>query len=177
LQNYKLALVRIFGDWSGRALELYPAGNDEDVIAAATELASDRFLGFSTWRWVEVHGKSARVPTFYYYYSRPRPAPVGAGQVRERGAVHSAEIEYAMGNLATNKVFAWTPDDYEVSRVMQSYFVNFIKRGNPNAADLPRWDDYQASPEHPRLTIDVDTRQAPDNKRSHYRLIDAVQRR
>jgi para-nitrobenzyl esterase len=32
-----------------------------------------------------------------------------------RGAVHSAEIEYAMGNLVTNKVFAWTPDDYKVS--------------------------------------------------------------
>ena len=33
------------------------------------------------------------------------------------GAVHSAEIEYAMGNLATNKVYAWTPDDYKVSEV------------------------------------------------------------
>ena len=29
------------------------------------------------------------------------------------GAVHSAEIEYVMGNLPTNHVYDWTPDDYK----------------------------------------------------------------
>ena len=39
-----------------------------------------------------------------------------------KGRVHSAEIEYAMGNLASNKVYAWTEDDYNVSKIMQEYF-------------------------------------------------------
>jgi carboxylesterase type B len=56
-----------------------------------------------------------------------------------RGAAHSAEIEYALGNSPTNKVYAWTPDDYKVSETMQSYFANFIKTGNPNGTDLPTW--------------------------------------
>src|SRR2546423_3922933 len=56
-----------------------------------------------------------------------------------RGAVHSAEIEYAMGNLATNKVYAWTTDDYKVSELMEEYFANFVKRGDPNGAGLPNW--------------------------------------
>ena len=53
-----------------------------------------------------------------------------------RGAVHSAEIEYAMGNLAGNKVFEWTPDDQKVSATMQEYFANFVKTGNPNGPGL-----------------------------------------
>ena len=56
-----------------------------------------------------------------------------------KGAVHSAEIEYAFGNLAGNEVFAWTDEDYKVSKVMQNFFANFIKTGNPNGANLPEW--------------------------------------
>ncbi len=57
--------------------------------------------------------------------------------------LYSAEIEYAMGNLGTNKVYAWTPDDHKVSQQMQDYFANFIKSGNPNGKDLAApwvWD-------------------------------------
>ena len=177
LQNYKLALLRIFGDRSGTAIELYPAADDEAVMSAATELASDRFLGYSTWEWVETHGRTARLPTFYYYYSRARPAPVSPSQPRERGAVHSAEIEYAMGNLGTNKVFAWTPDDYKVSETMQSYFENFIKDGDPNGSGLPHWDAYNSGDTYPRMTIDVNSRLEPDTRRQRYlQLGESLQR-
>ena len=50
------------------------------------------------------------------------------------GAVHSADIEYVMGNLAGNPVFAWTPDDHTVSETFQSFVANFVKTGNPNGA-------------------------------------------
>ena len=56
-----------------------------------------------------------------------------------RGAVHSAEIEYALGNLSTNKVFDWTDDDYKVSKIMQEYFANFIKRVPRRTWGLPAW--------------------------------------
>src|SRR5215510_3628555 len=103
----------------------------------AQELASDRFISYSTWKWVDVATKTGGKPTYYYLYARPRPAMgteigpeigdvlpgLAVGVVRgqqaaanprpqSRGAVHSAEIEYAMGNLDLNKVYAWTPDDY-----------------------------------------------------------------
>ena len=38
-----------------------------------------------------------------------------------------------------NKVYAWTPDDYKVSEVMQGYFANFVKTGDPNGPGLPTW--------------------------------------
>ena len=52
-------------------------------------------------------------------------------------ASHAPEIEYALGNLTTNNLYAWTADDYKVSAIMELYFANFIKTGNPNAAGLP----------------------------------------
>ncbi|MEO7051065.1 MAG: carboxylesterase family protein, partial [Rhodanobacter sp.] len=55
------------------------------------------------------------------------------------GAVHSGEIEYALGNLASNHVYAWTRADQRTSRTMDGYFVNFIKTGNPNGTGLPHW--------------------------------------
>jgi para-nitrobenzyl esterase len=150
-------------------------------MLSARELASDRFLGYSTWKWVDLHGQTSDRPTFYYFYTRARPATVvpSAGQPTgpttiAPGAVHSAEIEYAMGNLETNKVFAWTSDDFKVSRVMQDYFANFIKTGDPNGAGLPEWRAYNSEPTFPRLTIDVETRLGPDTRRMRYRLLDAI---
>ena len=86
-----------------------------------------------------------------------------------RGAVHSAEIEYALGNLGSNDVYAWTPDDYKVSNVMQSYFANFIKKGNPNGAGLPEWPAMSTSR---FMKIDVESRAETDKTRARYLFLD-----
>jgi para-nitrobenzyl esterase len=98
--------------------------------------------------------------------STPRPPA-------SRGAVHSAEIEYAMGNLATNKVFDWTADDYKVSEIMQGYFANFVKTGNPNGQGLPQWPAANSAPAQVML-IDVDTRAQSDNTRDRYLFLDSI---
>jgi para-nitrobenzyl esterase len=91
-----------------------------------------------------------------------------------RGASHSAEIEYAMGNLDGNKVYAWTPEDYAVSKVMQEYFANFIKTGNPNGAGLPSWPKFS---EGQRLLIDVNTRAVPEKMRARYEFMDQLNKK
>jgi para-nitrobenzyl esterase len=90
-----------------------------------------------------------------------------------RGAVHSAEIEYAMGNLPLNKVFAWTPDDFRVSETMQGYFANFVRTGDPNGAGLPRWPVGAPSERGPvqRMRIDVVSRAEPE-PRARYLFLD-----
>ena len=90
------------------------------------------------------------------------------------GAVHSAEIEYAMGNLATNKVYAWTPEDYKVSQTMQEYFANFVKTGNPNGAGLPKWPASNAGGPVEFLKIDVETKAQTEQHRGRYELMDSL---
>jgi para-nitrobenzyl esterase len=169
-ENFQKGVTEKFPEpIASRLLALYPAATDADVENAAGELANDLFLSHGTWRWVDVHGTTGGRPTFYYFYARPRPATVANPSASiPKGAVHSAEIEYAMGNLATNEVYAWTPDDHRVSEVMQGFFANFIKTGNPNGQGLPQWSAYNLGNAHARMTIDTVTRAEPDPRRTRY---------
>ena len=191
--NLEKAIDRLYGaDAKDVAAEYVPAA-DGDVLQAATDLASDRFIAWSTWKWIDDAVKTGGQPVYRYYYSRPRPKMnpemgnatpgLAGGVVRgngpgtpappARGAVHSAEIEYAMGNLSTNKVYAWSDDDYKVSKTMQAYFANFIKTGNPNGGDLPKWP--AATADNPAfLHIDVETAAQTDQHRGRYQALDRL---
>ena len=91
-----------------------------------------------------------------------------------RGAAHSAEIQYAMGNLDLDKRYTWEPADYEVSKTMQAYFVNFIKTFNPNGSALPNWPAYRADDGYQRMRIDVKSQAEPEADRERYLAIDAA---
>ena len=59
------------------------------------------------------------------------------------GTYHSGEIIYAYGNLYRSpRQFAYSEEDYALSNIMSSYWLNFIKTGNPNGEGLPEWKAY-----------------------------------
>lgn len=170
--NYAAAVRKLYpGASADTVLRLYHAADDASVPAVATALASDRFIAFSTWRWADLQGKTGGRPVYRYFYERPRPATVAGGPA-STGASHSAEIEYAMGNLPGNKVFAWTPDDYAVSAILQGYFVNFIKAGDPNGHGLPRWPAANTGKAVLVQHINVKTRTEPETHRDRYEWMD-----
>jgi para-nitrobenzyl esterase len=174
-ENVATLLSTTFGAQSAQAARVYPAANAQEALQAATDLASDRFIAYSTWKWLEEHGRTGGAPVYRYLFSRPRPPVVNPapGGTTPRGAVHSAEIEYAMGNLGSNKVFAWTPDDYAVSQTMQSYFANFVKTGQPNGPGLPSWPAGTPGPDGQvlRMRIDRESR-AEAEPRARYLFLD-----
>src|SRR6185369_16518262 len=88
-----------------------------------------------------------------------------------RGAVHSAEIEYALGNLTKNDVYEWTADDHKVSQIMQDYFANFIKKKDPNGSGLPKWPALSSKGDDSApqvMRIDVKTQAEADKFRARY---------
>jgi alkylhydroperoxidase/carboxymuconolactone decarboxylase family protein YurZ len=91
-----------------------------------------------------------------------------------KGAVHSADIEYAMGNLSTNLVYAWTEEDEQVSELMQGYYANFCKTGDPNGPGLPVWPRADKGPEVQYMVWDVEPEVRVDRHRQRYVFHDQV---
>jgi para-nitrobenzyl esterase len=170
---YKNAVQKIYGDRANDVLQVYSAATDSDVEQVATDLAADRFIAFASWKFTHMHSKTGSKPVYQYLYARKRPAFADGRPNNASGAAHSAEIEYALGNLSYNKAYAWTSDDYKISETMQRYFTNFIKTGNPNGDGLPVWDTLQGST--PKLMlIDVDTHAQPEKHQERYLLMDKL---
>ncbi|WP_158771400.1 carboxylesterase/lipase family protein [Paraglaciecola sp. L1A13] len=139
VEHYKDRIKRLYPDDFEIVLQLYPGNNSEQVMASAQALASDRFMGIATYNWVYQNSKTNPSPSYYYFYDHVRPATIGAKRTllsnQPRGAVHSAEIEYALGNLDVNPLYKWSKADYQMSTTMQQYFANFVKTGDPNSTD------------------------------------------
>ena len=79
-----------------------------------------------------------------------------------------------MGNLDLDKRYTWEPADYEVSKTMQAFFVNFVKTGNPNGPGLPDWPEYRADNNYQRIRIDVESHAEPEAHRDRYVALDAA---
>jgi para-nitrobenzyl esterase len=161
--NYEAAVKRLYGTGADSVLQVYHAAGDDEVKLVATHLASDRFIGFSTWKWSDMQIKTGKSPVYRYYFEKARPGAT---------ASHSAEIEYALGNLPTNKVYNWTTDDFKVSATMQGYFANFIKTGNPNGPGLPEWPAANTAGT-PVMHINVESKVQPETHRDRYLLLDS----
>jgi para-nitrobenzyl esterase len=183
------AIRKFYGDQADPIVKAYAATTTDEVYEAAMHLASARFISYGTWKWTELHAQTSGKPVYRYLYARvrpaylgmpgqpPPPAPPGANAQQApvpHGASHSAEIQYAMGNLDLDKRYAWEPADYGVSKTLQAYFVNFIKTGNPNGAGVPTWPAYAAATGYQRMRIDVTSQAEPEAHRDRYVALDAV---
>ena len=180
LENFRPALEATFGDKTDEAMRMYGLNTDRDVLGKpGVDFASDQFIAYGTWLFGYLHAKTSGQPVYRYYFSRPRPAMRNnelvaglAGGVQKKddgdvitipeydefkGAVHSADIEYAMGTLPTNRVYDWQPDDYRVSDQFINYYANFIKTGNPNGLGLADWTSITGKERPTQLILDVDS--------------------
>jgi para-nitrobenzyl esterase len=195
VEQYRTVVRERFGERAEQVLRLYPAATNEEVIVAATDLASDIFLGYSTWKWADIHGRTGGQPVYRYLYAHPRPpmrpemgdavGGLAGGVLRgeeaeaqrvppARGAVHSADIEYFLGNLATNMVYTWTDEDEQISELMQQYYANFVRSGDPNAPGLPPWQPANAGDIAQLMRLDVESAMEPDRHRARYLLLDEL---
>jgi para-nitrobenzyl esterase len=183
---YRAIVARLYGDRAEAVLAAYPAEADgQPVIDAARALSGDRFIGLSTWLWIELATRTGGEPTYYYLFDQPRPMSVAdlaqpgapgrdSAYPRPWGSGHSHEIEYVLNHLDLNPTYGWSARDYEAARLSSAYFANFIKTGDPNGAGLPVWPTYGSGQ---RMVLGAAPHAAPDTTAARLEVLERSGRR
>ena len=131
---FKAKAGRDYGAYGDRMAAFYP---EENPAEAARALSRDRILaGLYAWQ----RGRKGGPAVYAYLFDHWYPGP----QSEIWRSFHSVEIPYVFGTLdaAPNRPF--TAKDYEISKTVSRYWVNFVRTGNPNGGDLPQWPPFAA---------------------------------
>jgi para-nitrobenzyl esterase len=159
-----------FGVHAANFLRLYASGSS-DPAQAANDLAADRFMGYCTWRWLEAAATHDSAPVFRYHFEQPSPGDA----FHDPGtAYHSDEIAYVFGTLDSRPGAHWRTEDYALSKLMQSYWVNFATTGTPDAPGLPAWPSYNRASSWEVMHLTPQPSAQPDTLRDRYLFLTQV---
>jgi para-nitrobenzyl esterase len=164
-ESFKAQAQKDFGDRSAEFLKLYPTGTPEQTLRSAQDYAGDNFIAFSTWAWIEFQSKFGKQPIYRYRFDLGPPSDPKGPQM---GAYHSAEIEYVFGQLDSKTEIKWSPETRQLSELMQKYWTNFARTGDPNGKGLPKWQAYSAKHGWQVMFLDARSAAHKDELRDRY---------
>jgi len=135
----KEELFSLFGDLESEAKAAYDPDGNKEFAEVQTRFNTDKV-------WAEPARFTARAftaigePAYIFLFSY---VPSSMTERMPYGPGHGTDIPYAFDNLRSGG-FGPAPapptaEDKEVARMMNAYWVNFAKTGNPNGKGLPKW--------------------------------------
>ncbi|MBQ9210305.1 MAG: carboxylesterase family protein [Clostridia bacterium] len=127
-KNYEEKVRAYFGSYADRVLALYPGETDDQAKRNWADIYTVALFTYGHYNW-EQQAIANGIPSYVYHFTKSN------GRL---GSWHSGEEVYFYGNIPENSKL-YDAKDRELSRVMKSYFVNFIKTGDPNGEGLPAW--------------------------------------
>jgi para-nitrobenzyl esterase len=124
-----------FGKWSAQAKAAYDPDGTADLATMVTR-ANDDFGQAEPARFAANSFAANGSPAYRYRFSY---VPTAMREQMRMGAPHGGEIGFVFGTLTARPGSTLSSEDQAVSRMAQSYWVNFARTGDPNAAGLPAW--------------------------------------
>jgi para-nitrobenzyl esterase len=82
---------------------------------------------------------------YVYRFERTVPGPGEA----ELGSFHALELPYVFGTFQAH-TFSWLPfsaTDHQLGSIVETYWTNFAKTGDPNGGGLPHWSNWNTGKE------------------------------
>lgn len=135
----KEELVSKFGNLKDEAKAAYDPDGNASLAELLTMINTDVV-------WAEPARFTANAfvakgePVYVYRFSY---VPRSMQKRLEYGAPHASEIPYVFNILNARRGIETTSTaDQKVARMMNTYWVNFAKAGNPNSKRLPKWPLY-----------------------------------
>ena len=167
----KEALFALFGENEVEAKAAYDPSGNKEFAEVQTMFNTD-------WVWGEPARMTARAftrkraPAYMFQFGY---VPVAARERARYGAGHGSDIAFAFNTLSAR----WgappeaTAEEKELARIMNTYWTNFAKTGNPNGKGLPNWPLYDINKEE-ILDIDLDgkVQSKPDPRKARLNVIE-----
>ncbi len=133
-------LFSMFGNLKSEAKAAYDPDGTKEFNEVQARFNTDKV-------WAEPARFSARAftaidqPAYIFLFDY---VPSSMKERMPFGPGHGTDISYAFDNLGAGGGFGPPPppptaEDKEVARIMNAYWINFAKTGNPNGAGLPNW--------------------------------------
>jgi para-nitrobenzyl esterase len=133
--NSKENLLSLFGSMRNDAASVYDTADFPRMLSMVnTDKVWAEPARFTAKAFVD---KDA--PAYIYLFSYVAPS---MQQMMRYGAAHASEIPYVFNNLRGRNGSAINPKDQQVAEMMNSYWTNFAKTGNPNGKGLSKWPVY-----------------------------------
>lgn len=146
---FRSTMEKRFGEEVSQLWEVYPNNSQAQSDAVQKAINRDESFGVQVYTWARMHSANGQ-PAYVYNFNRSLPAYDASTAF---GAFHSGEIVYAYDNLNTVDR-PWKAIDHEIANLLSSYWVNFVRTGNPNGENLPDWPAFETKS---NLTMIIDT--------------------
>lgn len=160
-----------FGDLESEARAAYDPNGNKEFAEVLTKFNAD-------WGWGEPARMTARAfleenePVYVWQFGYVPPAS------RERspyGAGHGSEVPFVFNTLHAR----WgaqgeaTAEENELAKIMNTYWANFAKTGNPNGNDLPVWPEYDNQKEEILdISLDGQIDSKPDPRKARFDVLE-----
>lgn len=108
-----------------------------NVSEVGTRIASDQMM-VEPARFVAQTLSAQGVPVYEFRFS------YAASAIRSQvsGAPHASELPFVFDTLSARYGASVTPQDAQVAKLANDYWVSFAKTGNPNGNGRPQWSPY-----------------------------------